>query len=411
MKELIAKNIKSYVNSNENKNIVILPLRDFSGIVRDILREEYGLCEQFLVDNYAYDMDHVFPMDRMPENYRECVFFLAVFGATRKVLKEKLLEYVPENQIIDLLYDEERELVFQSDSKVHIDFACPGFVKCGTTSLHFALAQNPKIFLPLGKETWFLRYDINEATHEAFKKHYEQAEGRSDIIRGMIEPSYRSHADEVYRYCGKDLKLIFCVRNPVDVLYSYFKMTMRYDFGMLASDSIEYTLMDEFGQVTPEMFDKWAKKYWYRGRYAYYIKTFLEYYPKEQIRIVVGEELYGDVNNQMDSLQEFLGISPEDRVQYQKFPRENIGSKVVKDRIGLEINHELFKLHQNLTRNSDFQSIELLQNISKRVEEITMIDYDSPMLESTRRELMNYYMDDIHELEKIRGKSLNGVWY
>lgn len=49
---------------------------------------------------------------------------MAVFGTTGKVLKEKLMQYVSENQIIDLLYDEEREKVFQSDSKVHIDFAC-----------------------------------------------------------------------------------------------------------------------------------------------------------------------------------------------------------------------------------------------------------------------------------------------
>lgn len=410
-KELIAKNIRNYFKNHENKKIVILPLRDLSGIVRDILREEYGLCEQFLVDNYAFDLEHIFPMDRMPENYKECVFFLAVFGTTGKVLQEKLLEYVPADRIVDLLYDEEREKVFQSDSKVHIDFACPGFAKCGTTSLHYALAQNPKIFLPEGKETWFLRYNINEDTHEGFKKHYEKAEGRKGVIRGMIEPSYRSQADEVYRYCGKDLKLIFCVRNPADVLYSYFKMTMRCDLGTFSSDSMELMMMDEFGRVCPEMFDKWSQKYRYRERYAHYIKTFLEFYPMEQIKIITGEELYADVYNQMNDLQEFLGIAEEDRIAYREFPRENIGSQVVKDKTGLEINHELFQLNLRLTRAGDYQSLELLNSIRDKAEKITMVDYKAPMLESTRQNLLDYYMDSIHELEELLGRSLKNIWY
>lgn len=408
-KELIKRNIRNYFNKGTNRKIVILPLRDLSGIVKDVLKEEYNLREQFLVDNNAFDMEHIFPMNRMPEGFKECVFFLAVFGSTKKVLRDNLLQYVSEDQIIDLLYDEERERVFQSDSKVHIDFACPGFAKCGTTSLHYALSQNPNIFLPDVKETWFLRYAINEAEHENFKKHYGRAGEKA--IKGMIEPSYRSQAEEVYRYCGKDLKLIFCVKNPVEVLYSYFKMTMRCDLGTFGSESIELKMMEEFECVCPEMFDKWAEQYRYRERYAHYIKAFLEFYPIEQIKIVVSEELYADVYNQMNALQDFLGIMQEDKIAYRNFPRENVGNQVVKNKNGLEINHDLFQLHLNLTRKGDFQSIDLLENLRRKVEEITMIDYNKPMLASTRQWLMDYYMDDIHELERMLGRGLNGIWY
>lgn len=46
-KELIAKNIRNYFKNHENKKIVILPLRDLSGIVRDILRRNMIYVSSF----------------------------------------------------------------------------------------------------------------------------------------------------------------------------------------------------------------------------------------------------------------------------------------------------------------------------------------------------------------------------
>lgn len=408
--EIIRKNLKKFFDeeNNRKRKIAILPLRQLSGVVRNILDSEYGISEQFVVDNYAYDMKNIYPIDLMPREYKECVFLLAASGKTKNVLRRELLAYVSEDQIIDVLFDEERERVFQSESKVHINFVCPGFAKCGTTSLHYALMQNPKIFLPKVKETFFLRYAINETTHKEFKKYFKEAENKN-LIKGMIEPSYRCHAEDVYRYCGSDLKLIFCVKNPVDALYSYFKASMR-DALEGADSNIEKSL-DDFGQVCPEMFDKWAIEYRHRTEYANDIKSFLETYPMEQIKIIIGEELYADTYNQMDGLQDFLGIPEKDKHEYRSFPRENVGSRVIKDKIGLNINRQLNELSVCLTSKGDSQSLGLLSDIRNKVSQITMIDYTKPMLVSTRRNLLDYYMNSIKELEKIIGKSLHGVWY
>lgn len=409
-KQIITKNIHNYFKVHNNRKIVILPYRNLSGMVSGILNDEYNIQEQFLVDNNAYDMQHIFPINQMPEGYKECTFMLAAFGNTKKVLKEKLLEYVSEDRIVDLLFDEEREKVFQSEDKVHIDFLCPGFTKCGTTSLQYALAKHPKIFLPREKETFFLCYSIDEEAHEAFKNHYKQEDTEGKLI-GDIEPGYKNMAEDVFRYCGSDLKLVFCVRNPVDVLYSYYKMEMRNALFMLEPGSSGNTDTEWEESVSPEMFDKWAVKYRFRGRYSEYIKTFLEYYPMEQIKIIVGEELYADAYTYMDDLQNFLGLSDEDKVEYHEFPRENIGNKVSKDKRGYEINQSIRQLRYKLRQKGDFQSLELLNNIRDKIEEITMVDYNAPMLDSTRQNLLDYYMDSIHELEEILGRSLKNIWY
>ncbi len=409
-KELIKKNICRCFKANENRKVVILPLRNLSGMVRDILSEEFGLKEQFLVDNYAYDMKHIYPVDQMPEGYEDCLFFLAVFGSTKKVLKNQLLKYVSEDQIVDLLFDEEREQVFNSSNKVHIDFLCPGFAKCGTTSLHYAFAQNPKIFLPQVKETYFLRYSVNENTHESFKKHYKAEETEGKFV-GDIEPTYIYSAEEVYNYFGSNIKLIFCVRNPVSTLYSHFKMAFRNEIAMLDANPQKLEMMKEFEHVCPEMFDKYAAENRRNKLYADYIKAFLEYYPMEQIKIIVCEELYADAYGVMDDLQNFLGIPEEAKLEYKEFPRENIGSKVSKDQISLEINISIKQLHNRLVQKGDFQSLALLDGVCEKIEEITLVDYNEAMLESTRKDLTDYYMDSIHELEGMLGRSLQGIWY
>lgn len=409
-KEIIETNLRNYFEKNRNKKVVVLPLRNLSGTVSDILREEFDIQEQFIVDNNAYDMRHVYPMNQMPESYKECTFFLAAFGNTRKALREQLLGYVPEYQIVDLMYDEEREKIFESNSKVHLDFLCPGFAKCGTTSLHYALAQNPQIFLPSVKETHFLRYAVNEATHTAFKRQFREEDTNGKLV-GEIEPAYRGHAEDVYRYFGGDLKIIFCVRNPMDTLYSYFKMEMRSEVFMLDSKSSGAEMMDGFEYVTPEMFDRWASKYRYRGLYSDHIKSYLKYYPIEQVKIIISEEMYADTYNCMDDLQNFLGISKENKLEYLEFPRENMGNRVAKNQKGLEINVSIGQLCRRLRRQGDSQSLDMLLNIRKEIEEFTTVDYNEPMWESTRQNLLDYYMDSIHELEGMLGRSLQGIWY
>ena len=69
------------------------------------------------------------------------------------------------------------------------------------------------------------------------------------------------------------------------------------------------------------------------------------------------------------------------------------------------------QLYFNLVQKGDFQSIALLRDVRDKIERITLVDYNEPMLESTRQNLLDYYMDSIHDLERMLGRSLQGVWY
>ncbi len=55
----------------------------------------------------------------------------------------------------------------------HLDFACVGFTKCGTTSLSAALRKLKEVYLPKGKETFYLHwYNKYENAPDKLKKKY-----------------------------------------------------------------------------------------------------------------------------------------------------------------------------------------------------------------------------------------------
>ena len=76
-RKIIEKNIRRYFKEHKNGRVAVLPFRNLSGMVSDVLKEEFDIQEQFIVDNNAYDMEHIYPIDSMPEGYESCTFIIA----------------------------------------------------------------------------------------------------------------------------------------------------------------------------------------------------------------------------------------------------------------------------------------------------------------------------------------------
>ena len=107
-----------------------------------------------------------------------------------------------------------------------VDFLCVGFNKCGTTTLETLMKSNSDITLPKNKkETLFFDWykNIENPLKVLQEKYYP------DYLNsiGSIDPSYISKAKEVYEYFGKDVKLIFMLRNPIKATNSMFRMRLR----------------------------------------------------------------------------------------------------------------------------------------------------------------------------------------
>lgn len=307
-----------------------------------------------------------------------------------------------------VIIDYEFYCKLSKDENVPMRFLCAGFTKSGTTSLQSALRKHPKIFLPKQKETNYLHWRNNfEDSPERFATKF-YAEAKEGKIFGNIEPTYHGRAVSAYECFGKDLKLIFMMRNPVDATYSYFKMMMRRSQYM---QQVNY--YKKFKKFDINMFDLYIDDYILSGKdkrycYADYIEKYLEYFPKENIKFVFFEEIIKEPTRIMNEIQEFIGVEPK---EYKSLPHSNSGKEVAKNYFSALVNHYLFKTRLKLMSNTNSAAYERYNKIDKFCKKRTLVENKEKMTEQSRETLNGYYKESIIRLEEICGRSLQGIWY
>ncbi|MCI8640086.1 MAG: sulfotransferase [Coprococcus sp.] len=387
------------------KQFAILPAGFWGRMTRHILEKEFHIEPQACFDNFSFYNQDIHPVSEIRSMcLSDTVFLVAVEKEEwRGLLYQQIAPFIPDSfiELIPILNAEQKR-IFEESKKVHLDFLCPGFHKCSTTSLQAALRQNKNIFLPDVKETFFIT-EITESTHKKFRQNYQDNNGKSiGVLNGGIEPTYLFYAASVYQYFGRDLKILFLVRNPVEALKSAFKMSMR------EADKEGFELIEKYGKMCPDLMKEYIETYYWRFLYINFIRIYERYYPKTQIKIVLSEELIQDPSEQMETIQEFIGLPKELRIDYEEFPYENRGDTVFKDLGGAYVNHTLNMLRMNV------ESVPLylrIDEIRKEVFDITTADFNFEQYEDIWETVYDYYADSIKSLEERMGRSLEGVWY
>lgn len=401
MLNFIRSMINQCIDTGE-RNYIIAPFGHWGKETKRILNDEYNIVEAFCVDNNCFDNKNVFSTKQMPkigENY--IVLIVTENEYFRYQLVEVFSKLIRRERIKScILYHENQMDVFNDPLKVKLDFLCVGFAKCGTTSMQAALSQHPKIYLPREKETFFIK-NINEETHYKLKDSYPPEKVKNKIVGG-IEPKYYMNAESVYRYFGSELKIIMCVANPIKALYSRFKMAMR-DIG---NEELEY--LKKFGKVTPELFDVWICGKLDLYCYMDYIKFYLNFFKRSQIKVIVSELLYSFPKEHMDELQDFLGIESTDKLCYNEFPHVNKGTQVARSYAAACVNKKIWGL---IRETKDLDTEMEIRKMRHEIFEVTTEQYTRPMLDTTRERLLQYYKASINELEDFLNMSFEGVWY
>jgi hypothetical protein len=306
--------------------------------------------------------------------------------------------------VSDALYDALIGLV-----PVHLNFMCPGFAKCGTTTLQEVLVQNPACYLPPAKETFFLQWHKNVpgATRMLRMRHYQNVEPGK--IAGAIEPSHYNRAKNAFEYFGGDLKILFMLRNPADAEFSYFRMIAR---NLYRDKHLE--LFRQYRRFGAEMFDAYVRREvatGYDKRFAYdrWISEYLKYFPRENVKIVLFEDMLKNPRATLDDIQTFLGL---EALPFERLPHANEGKSVSRGYLAAKINLGIFKIDERLKSRPTNRFVRLYQKYGKRaVFAFTLKKDDTKLSPEAKAALTQYFMPSIRRLEKVMGRSLEGVWY
>ncbi len=224
--------------------------------------------------------------------------------------------------------------------KLQPSFMIPGFFKCGTTSLYSYLSTHPQVIPAVDKELWFF-CNFFEQDIDYYLAHFPAISNDLGYITGEATPIYINFpriGKNIFSLFPK-MKFIVLLRNPIDrAISSYYHQYPRKYECKLTQSSITKTL-----EKAPNLINKWFNnsllfqptlflknhpEYFMNdvllphllfSLYIYYLKQWINIFPREQILILKSENLFNNPSATMKQVYSFLNLSDYHIPEYHNY--------------------------------------------------------------------------------------------
>ncbi len=279
-------------------------------------------------------------------------------------------------------------------------FIIAGATRCGTTSLHSALAKHSGIFVPPEKEIKFFYEDAHYGQGlEHYQRYFTQAKAgqvigevcplyfEKDLTLNQSGIQYRENYDSATRIKKylPNVQLFFSLRDPISRAHSMFWKNKWQ--GRETAESFEQAIEEELnGQRQPEQN---ALCYLWRNHYQIHLQRWLDLFDAAQIHCVVFEEWTQNPQIFIDRFRRVMGVEPWSA---ETFEKQNQGRSLKQNPLsGLIENLPLAKESKWRRR--------LLNRLAT--------DQGYPALaHQTRHQLKAVFAQDQHFLEERLGRSI-----
>jgi hypothetical protein len=199
---------------------------------------------------------------------------------------------------------QELNALINNDNDRKLSFVVAGTQKGGTTALDKFMRKHKQICMPrFRKELHYFDADSIDTSYTNYHKCFFP-DGDAKVI-GEITPIYmfRPGVLEQLHLYNKNLKLVFSLRDPIERAYSQWNMLRdksssndRFDLNRQLKEYSEKGDFDRGHTIK-------------RGMYYSQISTAVRIFGKENIHIIVSEDLRESYLSVLQGLSEFLGIS------------------------------------------------------------------------------------------------------
>jgi len=271
------------------------------------------------------------------------------------------------------------------------NFLIIGVQKGATTWLANCLGQHPDVFMVEIKEIHFFHRHFEKGL-KWYESHFNDWSGQTAV--GEATPGYVYFPEvpgRIKATLGDEIKFIVSLRHPVDRAYSEFWMHLSR--GRIPADTDFRTFFqqgDRFGMRG-------------RGHYFAQLSRYLEYFPRENMLVLIYEEIKRDGQKAVGGCLEFLGVDSQ-------FVPDALRTKANKAIDVSVFHHQVWGLRWVI--ESLPQGIERpLVSVGRRVfERLPKRKSYEPLAKDLRQELLSDFMPDIRRLEHLLDRDLS-IWY
>lgn len=274
------------------------------------------------------------------------------------------------------------------NKEINIGFIGIGTFRAGTTWIFECLKEHPQICGSKKKETKYFADDrIYEQGAEYYKKQFVHCVPNQ--IAGEFYPGYlySKKAAERIRNLLPNVKLIACFRNPADRAYSHYLLQKS---------------KKGFKESFREMLEK-NGEYIEQGFYFKNLQHYLDKFPRENILLLVYEDIEKDPVKFIQSIYKFLDVDPN---FIPPSANKRINFNVDQRYHSLWLKKILSKLLSSKSRLFQF----IMRWNTKDKSKLNFADRSrANMPEEDRKFLQKIYAEDIKRMEELLGRSLD-MW-
>jgi len=243
-----------------------------------------------------------------------------------------------------------------------------GAAKSGTTSLYRYILQHPAIFFCKPKEPRYFSSKYNNFPHNgpgdyvADNFTIKEESKYIDLFKSVKNEKIIGEASVDYLYYYKtaydikkyspNAKIIITLRNPVDRAFSAY-------VHLKGAGRENLTFEEALKQEKSRMNDNYEFIWFYKdvGKYYMQAKTYLDIFGKENVLIILFDELNKDVKSVIKKMMFFLNIDPnaiiDDHIKYNfsGIPKNKTIDLILKNR---ELQHLAKKNISSTDRKKDW---------------------------------------------------------
>lgn len=201
------------------------------------------------------------------------------------------------------------------------NFFIIGAAKSGTSSLYLYLDQHPQIYMSPIKEPHFFSFDsVSKWTHgpgDTINQAITNLDEYKELFNGVKDEIAIGEASTSYLYRSEtakrifemipDAKIIAILRQPAERAFSAYMHVVR-DKRETARNFQEALSKEEKRKQ-----ENWDPIWHYANVGFYYeqVLRFFSYFPKEQIKVYLYDELVNNPSMLLSDLFEFLSVEPD----------------------------------------------------------------------------------------------------
>jgi hypothetical protein len=202
-------------------------------------------------------------------------------------------------------------LVYQFQKTRVVDFIIMGTQKGGTSALAINISKHPDIYIdnnpdPTKSEIHF--FDINwKKGLEWYKRHFNYS--KKMVGEKTPELMYLDYTFPLIQSINPYVKIILILRNPIERAYSAWKHAANYG----ETRSFEDSINDEIENIKNKLdknktFFTSITQYLQRGLYYKQIINILKWFSKDNLLILINEEVLKDMTTEYNKVYSFLNL-------------------------------------------------------------------------------------------------------